>query len=48
MSGVIAAIVMVAIVTVFVLPREGSPVPTVINTIGKYAGGAISSMLGTN
>jgi hypothetical protein len=46
-GSVITAFMTVALVTVFILPRKGSPVSTVVSEMGEYMAGAIKSMLGT-
>lgn len=46
-KSAITGIILVATVTVFVLPREGQPVSTTVRSLGKALAGSMRSMLGT-
>jgi len=46
LKGFIASIITVATVTILVLPRKGTPVPSTILEINKYLTGAVRHMLG--
>lgn len=46
-KSAILAIITIATVTVFVLPRAGTPVPSTITALSRYLGGSVRAMLGT-